>query len=99
MRRAVVLALAVATALAAGASGWAQTPAAGAGKAQEQQVLPPEARYWMGATTGGGMLAMAGMAGGGKPSVGSMMRLATSGMPYRGAQHPAEAWQHARRQG
>ena len=84
MRRAVVLALAVATALAAGASGLAQAPAAGAGKGQEQQVLPPEARYWMGATTGGGVLAMAGMAGGGKPSVGSMMRLATSGIPTEG---------------
>ncbi len=83
MRKSLVWALAVATAMAAGASGRAQTPAPGAAKAQEQQVLPPEARYWMGATTGGGMLAMAGMAGG-KPSVASMMRLATSGMPSEG---------------
>ena len=84
MRRSLVLALAVATALAAGASGLAQAPAAGAGKAQEQQVIPPEARYWMGATTGGGMLAMAGMAGGGKPSMASMMRMATGGIPTEG---------------
>ena len=62
MRRSLVVALAVATALAAGASGLAQAPSAGSGKSQEQQVLPPEARYWMGATTGGGILAMAGMA-------------------------------------
>ena len=82
MRKSLVGALAVATALAAGASGRAQAPAAGP-EAQEQQVLPPEARYWMGATTGGGMLAMAGMAGG-KPSMGSMMRLATGGIPTEG---------------
>ena len=82
MRRSLALALAVATALLAGASGMAQAPSAD--KAQEQQVLPPEARYWMGATTGGGMLAMAGMAGGGKPSMGSMMRMAASGIPTEG---------------
>ena len=34
---------------------------------QEQQVLPPEARYWMGVTTMSGMTAMAGMAQGKAP--------------------------------
>ena len=41
----------------------------------------------MGATTGGGMLAMTGMAGG-RPSMGSMMSLATSRHTDRRAQHP-----------
>ena len=83
MRKSLASALAVATALLAGASGMAQVPSAGS-KPQEQQVTPPEARYWMGATTGSGMLAMAGMAGGGKPSMGSMMTMATCGMPTEG---------------
>ena len=35
---------------------------------QEQRVLPPEARYWMGVTTMGGMTAMGGgMAQGARP--------------------------------
>ena len=42
---------------------------------QEQRVLPPEARYWMGVTTMGGMTAMGGgMAQGGRPSIAAMMR-------------------------
>jgi hypothetical protein len=63
----------------AGVSGLAQAP-----RTQEQQVLPPEARYWMGATTGGGMLAMAGLAGGGRPSMGTLMKMASSGIPTEG---------------
>jgi len=48
---------------------------------QEQQILPPEARYWMGVTTLGGMTAMGGgMAQGGRPSMADMMRLA-KGIP------------------
>lgn len=46
-----------------------------------QQVLPPEARYWLGATTGAGVMAMGGMASGGRPSMGALMRMATSGPP------------------
>jgi hypothetical protein len=83
MRKSVVVGVVAAAALAAGASGLAQAPKAGAA-AQEQQVLPPEARYWMGATTGGGMLAMAGLAGGGRPSMGSLMKMAASGIPTEG---------------
>ena len=83
MRTSLVLGLAVATALLAGASGMAQAPSGGA-KPQEQQVTPPEARYWMGATTGSGLLAMAGFAGGGKPSMGSMMKMAAGGLPTEG---------------
>jgi hypothetical protein len=64
-----------------GGSGLAQTPKSGAKAAPEQPVEPPESRYWMGATTGSGILAMAGMASGGRPSMGSMMRMATSGLP------------------
>jgi hypothetical protein len=52
-----------------------------AGRPPQQQVLPPEARYWMGATTGGGMLAMGGAAGGGRPSMGTMMKMASGGLP------------------
>lgn len=85
MRKSLILALAVATtALLAGASGLAQAPSAGTGKTQEQRVTPSEARYWMGATTGGGLLAMAGMAKGGRPSMADMMRMGTSGPPTEG---------------
>ena len=88
MRRGVgVIGTATAVALAIGsglvvttASGSAQTPGAGSGQ-QPQQVLPPEARYWMGATTGSGMLAMGGLANGGKPSMATMMRMAAGGVP------------------
>ncbi|BCS31879.1 hypothetical protein TBR22_A10820 [Luteitalea sp. TBR-22] len=76
-------------AVTASLSGLAQAPKAGAKPApaaatQEQQVTPPESRYWMGATTGSGMLAMSGMAGGGRPSMGSLMKMATSGLPSAG---------------
>lgn len=76
MRNTLVVSVAALTASFAGVSGSAQPP--------EQQVIPPEARYWIGATTGGGMLAMSGMAGGGRPSMSSMMRMASGGMPTEG---------------
>lgn len=47
----------------------------------EQKVVPPEARYWLGATTGGGMLALGAMANGGKPSMATMMKMAGGGQP------------------
>lgn len=82
---AVVVAAVPVIALSAGLSGLAQAPkseAKAAPKAApEQQVLPPESRYWMGATTGSGLMAMGGMAGGGRPSMGSMMKMAMSGPP------------------
>jgi hypothetical protein len=86
MRKYLVVAVAVATALSAGLPAVVLAPRADAAAAQEpkQEVLPPEARYWMGATTGSGMLAMAGMAAGGKPSMSSMMRMATGGIPTEG---------------
>ena len=61
------------------------SPATGATSASassqpQQQVLPPEARYWMGATTGGGLLAMGAMASG-KPSMATMMKMASGGLP------------------
>ena len=80
MRKWVVWSIAVACAVSAGASGVAQSRTASVGK-PEQQVLPPEARYWMGATTGSGMLAMTAMASGGKPSMASIMKMATGGIP------------------
>lgn len=79
-------------ALAAGLTGLAQAPKAAPKAAPKgepkaapsatptQQVLPPESRYWVGVTTGAGVLAMGGM-GGGKPSMGAMMRMAMSGPP------------------
>jgi hypothetical protein len=79
---AVIVAAVPAIAISVGVSGLAQAPKAGAKAAPEQQVTPPESRYWVGATTGSGVLAMSGMAtGGGRPSMGSMMRMATSGLP------------------
>ncbi len=45
-----------------------------------QRVLPPEARYWMGVTTVGGMMAM-GLGQGGRPSIGDLMRLGAGGVP------------------
>ena len=82
MRTSLVVGIASAVALSAVASGVAQSPAA-SGQPQ-QQVLPPEARYWMGATTGSGMLAMAGMVAGGRPSMATMMKMASGGMPTEG---------------
>jgi hypothetical protein len=59
-----------------------QTRSGGPGPQQEQQVLPPEARYWMGATTLGGLTAMGGgMAQGRRPSMADMMRMGTNGVP------------------
>lgn len=52
--------------------------AQGKGQQVQQKILPPEARYWMGVSTGSGMMAM-GM--GGQPSLMGMMRMATSGPP------------------
>ena len=78
---AVIAAAVPAIAVSVGISGLAQAPKAGSKAATEQQVTPPESRYWVGATTGSGMLAMCGMAGGGRPSMGSMMKMATSGFP------------------
>ncbi|HTU99224.1 MAG TPA: hypothetical protein VMF13_01700 [Luteitalea sp.] len=71
------------TGLAQAPKGAAKAPAkAAAAPAQpQQQVTPPESRYWMGATTGSGLLAMSGMAGGGKPSMGSLMKMAMAGPP------------------
>jgi hypothetical protein len=87
MRRslAVVVAAVPVIAITAGLTGLAQAPKAASKAAPkaapEQQVLPPESRYWMGVTTGSGLLAMGGMAGGGRPSMGSMMKMAMSGPP------------------
>ncbi len=83
MRRtvAVVVTAIPIIAISAGLVGRAQAQRAGAKTAAEQKIVPPEARYWMGVTTGGGMMAMAAMGGGGKPSLGSLMRMATSGPP------------------
>lgn len=82
MRTSLVVGIASAVALSAVASGVAQSPAA-SGQPQ-QQVTPPEARYWMGATTGSGMLAMAGMVAGGRPSMATMMKMASGGVPTEG---------------
>jgi hypothetical protein len=69
-------------AISVGMSGLAQAPKSASKATPEQQVTPPESRYWVGATTGSGMLAMGGLAGGGgRPSMGSLMRMATSGLP------------------
>jgi hypothetical protein len=46
-----------------------------------QKVTPPEARYWMGATTGGGMMSMMGLASGGEMNLGAAARMAMGGMP------------------
>jgi len=81
MRTSLVAGIASAVALSAVASGVAQGPASGQ---PQQQVLPPEARYWMGATTGSGMLAMSGMVAGGRPSMATMMKMASGGVPTEG---------------
>jgi hypothetical protein len=69
MRRLLALSIGIAAAWTAPV----QPQGGAAPAAQPQQVTPPRARYWMGATTGGGILAMAG-AGQGRPSVGGMLR-------------------------
>jgi hypothetical protein len=48
----------------------------------EQKINPPKARYWLGATTGGGVMAMSAMGqGGGRLGMGDAMRMATQGIP------------------
>jgi hypothetical protein len=81
MRTSLVVTIASAVVVSAVVSVLAQGPASGQ---PQQQVLPPEARYWMGATTGSGLLAMSGFVAGGKPSIGSMMKMATGGIPTEG---------------
>lgn len=85
MRR--LLAFSAVLASAAGAAVYAQSPRGGsAAPAQPatQVVTPPEARYWMGATTNSGMLAMSGMAQGGRPSMKDMLRMSAGGPPSEG---------------
>ncbi|MGV3518806.1 hypothetical protein [Luteitalea sp.] len=93
MRRSVAVLVAAVPVFAVmvGVTGLAQAPKAGAPRAatpkaaapaaSEQPVTPPESRYWMGVTTGSGLMAMGGMAGGGRPSMGSLMKMAMSGPP------------------
>lgn len=83
MRRtmAVLVAAVPVIAISWGVSGLAQAPKAAPKAAPEQEVTPPEARYWVGATTGAGVMAMGGLANGGRPSMGSLMKMATQGIP------------------
>jgi hypothetical protein len=64
------------TVLASGTAVLTQTRGAAPARQPEQRVTPPEARYWMGVTTLGGMMGMGGGMGrgGGQPSVADMMR-------------------------
>ena len=79
---AVVAAAVPVIAVSAGISVLAQAPSARARAAEtQQQVTPPESRYWMGVTTGSGLMARGGASGGGRPSMGSLMRMARSGPP------------------
>ena len=85
MRSFQVLSIPLLVALASTTPASTQTRAGGAGAQQEQRVLPPEARYWVGATTLGGMTAMGGAMGrGGRPSMADMMRMASGGIPTEG---------------
>lgn len=80
MRRFVSLSAALAVLCFAAAPVWTQST-----QPQQQQVLPPEARYWMGVTTGAGIQAMmGGMARGGQPSMGDLMRMGMNGPPTEG---------------
>jgi hypothetical protein len=82
MRRYLALSIPFLVILASTTPATTQGRAGGAGAQQEQKVTPPEARYWMGATTLGGMTAMGGgMARGGRPSMSEMMRMAQGGIP------------------
>jgi hypothetical protein len=76
-------AISIALLVTLGATMPASTQTRGGGNAQqEQQVLPPEARYWVGATTVGGLTAMGGgMAQGRRPSMAEMMRMGANGIP------------------
>jgi hypothetical protein len=55
---------------------------ASAQRAPQQKVTPPEVRYWMGATTGAGMMSMMNMGGGdGQVGIGDALRMARGGVP------------------
>ena len=69
MRNLKVLSIPLLVMLAATTPASTQTRAGGAAAQQEQKVLPPEARYWVGATTLGGMTAMGGGHGPWRPAV------------------------------
>lgn len=78
MRRMLAVGMTALSMIVVAAAALAQGQRAGAQSTVQQKVLPPEARYWMGATTGAGMMAMVG---GGQRSIMGMMRMATSGPP------------------
>lgn len=69
----------MAIALSAASPAVPQTPPPG--QKVEQKVTPPEARYWMGAVTGGGLMSMSAMAGDGNVGVADALRMATQGLP------------------
>jgi len=85
MRRYLALSIPFLVILASTIPASTQGRAGGAGAQPEQKIIPPEARYWMGATTLGGMTALGGgMARGGRPSMSEMMRMAQGGIPTEG---------------
>jgi hypothetical protein len=68
--------LVAAASILAIAAAFAFTPAI-AQRAPQQKISPPEVRYWMGATTGAGMMSMMGAgAGGGAIGIGDALRAA-----------------------
>lgn len=75
MRTLRALSIPLIAVLASGTSASTQTRGA-APRQPEQRVTPPEARYWMGVTTLGGMMGMGGAMGrgGGQPSMADLMR-------------------------
>jgi hypothetical protein len=80
MRRFLTLSAALAVVCLLSVRVWTQTQP----QAPVQQVLPPEARYWMGVTTGAGIQAMGGMGAmgaGGRPSMSDMMKMGMGGGP------------------
>ncbi|MEQ1896875.1 MAG: hypothetical protein ABL971_05730 [Vicinamibacterales bacterium] len=79
MRTFLALSVPLIAAAAFGTPALTQTRSGGTGASQqEQKVLPPEARYWMGVTTMGGITAMGGgMAQGRRPSMSDMMRMSS----------------------
>jgi len=60
MRRYLALSIPFLVILASTIPASTQGRAGGAGAQPEQKIIPPEARYWMGATTLGGMTALGG---------------------------------------
>jgi hypothetical protein len=82
MKKLLSMTTAVAVALSAAAPAVPQTPRSG--QKVEQKVTPPEARYWMGAVTGGGLMAMTSMANDGNVGIGDAMRMATGGVSTEG---------------